>query len=70
MCSNTIDLINRCKIWCYLHSYKKNIRQECLDKKEHKHSTFAGESSGCAKITEQKALEIINLLSHDTRSLA
>ena len=70
VCNNTIDLINRCKTWCHLHSYKKNIRQECLDKKKYRHSTFAGESSGCAKITEQKALEIIKLLQYDTRSLA
>ena len=70
VCRNTIDLINRCKTWCYLHSYEKNIRQECLNKKEFKHSTHAGESNHSCKITEEKALEIINLLKHDSRSLA
>lgn len=70
VCRNTIDLINRCKTWCYLHSYKTNIRQECLNNKKYKHSTFAGESSGCTKITEEQALKIIELLKYDSRSLA
>lgn len=67
---NTIDLINRCKIWCHLHHYKRNIRQECLNKKEFKHSAHAGENNSNSKITEERALEIIYLLKHDTRSLA
>lgn len=70
VCKNTIDLINRCKTWCHLHSYNKNIRQECLDKRKFKHSTHAGESNHSCKITEEKALEIINLLKYDSRSLA
>lgn len=69
VCNNTIDLINRCKTWCYLHSYTKNIRQECLNKKEYRHSTFAGENSGSAKITESQALKIIELLKYDNRPL-
>lgn len=67
---NTIDLINRCKIWCHLHSYTKNIRQENLNKKEYIHSTHAGENNKSAKITEKDALEIIELLKYDSRSLA
>ena len=67
---NTIDLINRCQIWCYLHNYSKNIRQECLNKKTHTHSTHAGEINPCAKITEQQALQIIELLKYDSRSIS
>lgn len=59
---NTIDGINRCLNWTHLHSYKNNIRQECLQKAKRPHSTFAGENSGCNKISEQQAEEIINLL--------
>ena len=68
--SNTIDLINRCKIWCHLHTYSTNIRQENLNKKTFSHSSFAGENSKSSKITEQQALKIIQLLKFDTCSLA
>lgn len=67
---NTIDFINRCKTWTYLHCYKNNIRQECLNQREKKHSTHAGESNRSSKITEQQALQIIELLKYDSRSLA
>ena len=67
---NTIDFINRCRTWTYLHQYKNNIRQECLNKKGNKHSTHAGESNRSAKITEQQAIQIIELLKYDSRSLA
>lgn len=67
---NTIDLINRCKTWCHLHNFTSNIRQSSLDNKACPHSTHAGEYNKSAKITETQALEIINLLKYDNRSLA
>lgn len=68
--NNTVDLINRCKTWCHLHTYSRNIRQENLNKKTFSHSTFAGENNKSSKITEQQALKIIRLLEHDNHSLA
>ena len=67
---NTIDLINRCKTWCHLHNFTSNIRQTSLNNKERPHSTHAGEYNKSCKITESQALEIINLLKYDNRSLA
>lgn len=63
---NTIDLINRCITWTYLHTYKNNIRNECL---QGLHSSHNGEL-GTNKINEKQALEIINLLKYDSRSIA
>ena len=67
---NTIDLINRCKTWCHLHNFTSNIRQSSLNAKENPHSTHAGENNKSSKITENQAIEIINLLKYDNRSLA
>lgn len=66
---NTIDLINRCKIWCHLHSYNSNIRKESLLKSKNNCSTHNGEL-GTNKISEQQAKIIINLLKYDSRSIA
>ena len=70
VCQNTIDGINRCKTWCHLHNYKTNIRNTNLAKEEIPHSAWAGENNATAKITEELALKIINLLEIDNRSLA
>ena len=70
VCRNTIDYINRCKTWCHLHDYKKNIRQESLERDNSGHSTLGGENNPTAKITEQKAKYLISLLERDHRSLA
>ena len=59
---STIDGINRCLNWTHLHSYRKNIRQECLQKSNKPHSVFAGENSGSNKITQLQAEEVIGLL--------
>lgn len=67
---NTIDNINRCQNWNYLHNYKTNIRQENLNKLKFSHSSVAGENSATSKITEKDALNIINLLKNDKRSIA
>lgn len=67
---NTIDSINNCHYWTHLHSYKSNIRQENLNKKTYPCSIHAGENNPTSKITEEKALEIIELLKYDSRSLA
>lgn len=67
---NSIDNINRCKTWNYLHNYKQNIRQEILSQESFPHSSFAGENNPTSKITQFKALEIIELLKKDPRSLA
>lgn len=70
VCQNTVDGINRCKTWCHLHNYKTNIRNANLAKKEIPHSAWAGENNATAKITEELALKIIDLLQTDNRSLA
>lgn len=70
VCYNTIDLINRCKIWCHLHNFTSNIRQSSLNNKEKPHGTNAGEYNSSSKISEKQAIEIINLLKYDERSLA
>lgn len=67
---NSIDNINRCKTWNYLHNYKENIRQENLSKELFPHSSFAGENNPFSKINQNKTLEIIELLKNDSRSLA
>jgi group I intron endonuclease len=67
---NTIEAINRCKTWCYLHSYNKNIRQESLNKRKYIRSTNQGDGNHCAKITESQALQMIELLKYDSRSIA
>lgn len=70
VCRNTIDFINRCKTWCHLHDYKHNIRKENLAKEEFPHSSFAGENNPTAKITEEQARKIIELLKKSPASLA
>ena len=70
VCQNTIDGINRCKTWCHLHNYKTNIRNTNLAKEENPRSAWAGENNAIAKITEELALRIIDLLQTDSRSLA
>ena len=67
---NTIDLINRCKIWCHLHNYTDNIRNTAIKKINPIFSSRSGEYSHSNKITEQQAIEIIELLKNDSRSLA
>lgn len=67
---NTIDGINRCLNWTHLHHYKKNIRQENLNKLDNPHSSHCGENNPISKITEQEALNIITLLEQDKRSMA
>lgn len=67
---NSIDNINRCQNWTHLHEYKNNIRQENFNKLNCTHSIRAGEGSPCSKISEKDALNIINLLKNDKRSLA
>lgn len=67
---NTIDFINRCVTWTYLHQYKKNIRQEARTKRGELSSPFAGEHNPTSTLTEEKAKEIIELLKTDKRSIA
>lgn len=67
---STIDQINRCKIWCHLHQYKNNIRNENLIREGRGHSTLGGENNPIAKISEKEAKHIITLLEKDVRSLA
>lgn len=67
---NTIDLINRCKTWTYLHNYKNNIRQEARANRGELTSAFAGEHNSTSILTEEKAKEIIELLKTDKRSIA
>jgi len=67
---NTIDLINRCKTWTYLHNYKNNIRQEARADRGELTSAFAGEHNPTSILTEEKAKEIIELLKTDKRSIA
>ena len=67
---NTIDLINRCKSWNYLHNYKTNIRNEAREQRKEISSPFAGEHSSKSIITSETALNIIHLLENDTRSMA
>lgn len=67
---NTIDGINRCKNWTHLHNYKKNIRQENLDKLERPHNSFAGVNNPRAKINEDTALKIIDLIKNTDIPLA
>lgn len=60
---NTISDINRGKTWGWLHNYKGNIRKE----------VFGGSNKGelgSNKITEAEARHIIDLLEHDSRSMA
>ena len=67
---NTIDFINRCKIWNYLHNYKSNIRKEALLNSKTPHSTVSGENNGSCKIVQKQAEEIIYLLENSEISLA
>lgn len=67
---NTIDCINNCKNWNYLHSYKENIRREAREKRHEIISPWAGEHNATAKLTTDEALNIINLLKTDKRSMA
>lgn len=52
--SNTINNINSCKCWTYLHSYKNNIRKECGITAE----------NPTKQMEKEKILEIIYLLSN------
>ena len=64
---NTISNINRCITWTNLHSYKKNIRNEFSQKSFNKNAK-TGQNNSNAKITEDKAKEIIKLLEQTTLS--
>lgn len=70
VCQNTIDNINRCQTWKYLHNYKYNIRQENLNKLEKAHSSFAGENNPTSKMKEKEIIKIIEMLEKDPRSIA
>ena len=66
---NTIDLINRCKSWNFLHNFSNNIRKEALLEQGYKGSTLSGEYSKSSKITTEQALKIIEELKQTQKSL-
>ena len=60
---NTIDAINCCRTWTYLHNYKNNIRKESLSKKEKQKLLHKINSNNKnQKISEEQAKQIIELL--------
>lgn len=68
--SGTIDLINRCKTWTYLHHYQHNIRQQGFHNKQFLGKANSGARNTNSKISQLEAKNIIQLLQHDNRSLA
>lgn len=67
---NTIDSINRCLVWSYLHNYSNNIRKEARELRGENSSPFSGEHSGSSCMTEEEVKNIIELLKEDNRSIA
>ena len=60
-------MINRCKIWTYLHNYKDNIRKESLnDKEKQKLLHSINSSNKNQKMSEKQAKQVIELLVNTT----